>query len=445
MSEAVIAVENLSKRYLVEHKPGSQGHKRYTALRDVVGHELRNFARKAINRARNRYIPQGREIEEFWALKDVNFEIKEGEVVGIIGRNGAGKSTLLKILSRITEPTEGWVLLRGRVGSLLEVGTGFHPELTGRENIYLNGAILGMTRREIAKKFDEIVAFAEVERFLDTPVKRYSSGMYVRLAFAVAAHLEPDILVVDEVLAVGDAEFQQKCLGKMDDVSRREGRTVLFVSHNMGIISKLCPTTVWLDRGSIRQHGPTGAVIREYLSQGAVNHDRIVKLDELPRQHVEGGEIRLTSIEWLCDLPLRHGEEVKARILFEARAPVANVAVGIGFDDLGGRRILTYETDFQDGYRPNLPRAGVYAVDVQIDALPLQPDTYLLEIGCRNGDFDMFDYVPSALQLEVLPGPTTPGFVARRAAGVRLKSRWEWNLGDFLSSASNDHRMLSTI
>jgi lipopolysaccharide transport system ATP-binding protein len=445
MPEPVIAVENLSKRYLVEHKPGSQGHKRYTALRDVIGAELRNFARQAVDLARGQYPSQRREIEEFWALKDVNFEVKEGEVIGIIGRNGAGKSTLLKILSRITEPTAGRVMLRGRVGSLLEVGTGFHPELTGRENIFLNGAILGMTRREIAKKFHEIVAFAEVERFLDTPVKRYSSGMYVRLAFAVAAHLEPDILVVDEVLAVGDIEFQQKCLGKMDEVSRREGRTVLFVSHNMGVISKLCPTTIWLDRGVIRRHGSTAAVIREYLSQGGLNRDRIVKLDDLQRQYVEGDDVRLLSIEWLCDLPLRHGEELKARLVFETRAPVANLAVGIGFCDLGGKRILSYDTDLQDGYRPHLPRPGVYAVEVEIDVLPLQSDTYVLDIGCRNGEFGMFDFIPSALQLEVLPGPKTPAFIARRDSGVRLKSRWEWDLEDLESSLSKDRRMTSTV
>ena len=220
MSDTVIIVENLSKSYLVGHQPVSQGHIRYTALRDVIADQARNIVRNAINIAHGRQVVLGEQVEEFWALKDVTFEVKRGEVLGIIGRNGAGKSTLLKILSRITEPTTGRVVLRGRVASLLEVGTGFHAELTGRENIYLNGAILGMSRAEIRQKFDEIVAFAEVERFLDTPVKRYSSGMYVRLAFAVAAHLEPEILVVDEVLAVGDGEFQRKCIGKMHDIAR---------------------------------------------------------------------------------------------------------------------------------------------------------------------------------------------------------------------------------
>src|SRR5438876_5014189 len=260
MPDAIITVENLSKSYLLGHRTGEWARYHLT-LRDVIAREARNFTRKAIDFFRGRQVVQGDEVEEFWALKNVSFEVKKGEVLGIIGRNGAGKSTLLKILSRITEPTEGQVVLRGRVASLLEVGTGFHPELTGRENIFLNGAILGMTQREIRKKFDEIVAFAEVERFLDTPVKRYSSGMYVRLAFAVAAHLEPEILVVDEVLAVGDAEFQRKCLGKMDEVSRREGRTVLFVSHNMGVITSLCPRAIWLEEGSIREDGDSRKVV----------------------------------------------------------------------------------------------------------------------------------------------------------------------------------------
>jgi lipopolysaccharide transport system ATP-binding protein len=265
MSDAVITVENLSKRYLLGHRSGERGH---NTFREVITREARNFARKAVDVLKGRQVVQGDEVEEFWALRNVSFDVKKGEVVGIIGRNGAGKSTLLKILSRITEPTEGQVVLRGRVASLLEVGTGFHPELTGRENIFLNGAILGMTQREIRKKFDEIVAFAEVERFLDTPVKRYSSGMYVRLAFAVAAHLEPEILVVDEVLAVGDHDFQKKCLGKMHDVASREGRTVLFVSHNLAAISELATRAVLLNAGAVELDGDVARAISTYLSNG---------------------------------------------------------------------------------------------------------------------------------------------------------------------------------
>src|SRR6187549_3628536 len=236
MSEIVISVENLSKCYSVGHRAEPD---KYVTLREVIQRKAHNFARKAIDVFHGRQIIQGDEIEEFWALKDVSFEVKRGEVIGIIGRNGAGKSTLLKILSRITEPTTGRITLEGRVASLLEVGTGFHPELSGRENIFLNGAILGMSMSEITRKFTEIVEFAEIEQFLDTPVKRYSSGMYVRLAFAVAAHLEAEVLIVDEVLAVGDAEFQRKCLGKMRSVSR-SGHTVLLVSHNLSQIESLC-------------------------------------------------------------------------------------------------------------------------------------------------------------------------------------------------------------
>jgi lipopolysaccharide transport system ATP-binding protein len=265
MTKAIITVDNLSKRYLVGHRLQRRGG--YVTLREAFTREARNFTRKALDLVSGRDVIQGDEVEEFWALKEVNFEIKQGEVVGIIGRNGAGKSTLLKILSRITEPTKGRVTLRGRVASLLEVGTGFHNELTGRENIFLNGAILGMTQREIRSKFDEIVDFAGVERFLDTPVKRYSSGMYVRLAFAIAAHLEPEILVVDEVLAVGDAEFQKKCLGKMRDVSQREGRTVLFVSHNLAAVADLTSRAIVLNGGSVSADAPVAEAITHYLSQ----------------------------------------------------------------------------------------------------------------------------------------------------------------------------------
>src|SRR5271165_3563550 len=253
MSDIVIEVENLSKRYLVGHQ--SSQRERYTALRDVFGREVRKFARNAADFVHGRQIVQGDEIEEFWALRNVSFKVKRGEVLGIVGRNGAGKSTLLKILSRITEPDEGRAILHGRVSSLLEVGTGFHPELTGRENIYLNGAILGMRRTEINKKFGEIVEFAELEKFLDTPVKHYSSGMYTRLAFAVAANLETEILLVDEVLAVGDAPFQKKCLGKMSDAAH-QGRTVLFISHNLLAVDSLCSRAICLHEGKIVLEGP---------------------------------------------------------------------------------------------------------------------------------------------------------------------------------------------
>ena len=282
MSDSVITVENLSKKYTIRHANRRQGD-------DGLRHVLQDAAlapwrwlRKVANSngaygdcsphfpARRSLLPAS-SFEDFWALRDVNLQVRQGEVVGIIGRNGAGKSTLLKILSRITEPTAGRIHLKGRVASLLEVGTGFHPELTGRENIFLNGAILGMTRLEIKRNFDEIVAFAEIEKFLDTPVKRYSSGMYVRLAFAVAAHLEPEILIVDEVLAVGDAQFQKKCLGKMSEVAHG-GRTVLFVSHNLASLSALCNRGIVLDKGRKQSDGAIGEAVDHYLSRGAKEH-----------------------------------------------------------------------------------------------------------------------------------------------------------------------------
>ncbi len=263
MSDVAIRAEHIGKKYILQHQR-ARGHRNYTALRDVLAEKL-----KAPFRAlRGVSSPAAPTQEEFWALKDLSFEIRHGEAVGIIGRNGAGKSTLLKLLSRITPPSRGRIELYGRVASLLEVGTGFHPELTGRENIYLNGAILGMSRSEIRRKFDEIVAFAEVERFLDTPVKRYSSGMYVRLAFAVAAHLEPEILIVDEVLAVGDHDFQKKCLGKMDDVAKT-GRTVLFVSHQMATIERLTQRCLVLNSGNVVFDGKTSQAVEKYLELGA--------------------------------------------------------------------------------------------------------------------------------------------------------------------------------
>ena len=260
MSDSIIQVRGIGKSYKISHEGGKES---YTALRDVLAKQAKKIF-SFPKSLRNEGGLKKANTEEFWALKDVSFDIQQGDRVGIIGRNGAGKSTLLKILSRITEPTTGEIRIKGRVASLLEVGTGFHPELTGRENIYLNGAVLGMSRAEIKRKFDEIVDFAEVEKFLDTPVKRYSSGMYVRLAFAVAAHLEPEILVVDEVLAVGDAQFQKKCLGKMEDVSKNEGRTVLFVSHNLSALRSLCNMGVFLQNGILLSHGELNETIKLY-------------------------------------------------------------------------------------------------------------------------------------------------------------------------------------
>ena len=276
-SDTVISVENLSKSYLIGHDGPKES---YHSLRDTIARHGKNYARKAMDMARGKQVIQGDSVEEFWALKDVSFEVKRGEVLGIIGRNGAGKSTLLKVLSRITEPTSGRVVLNGRVASLLEVGTGFHPELTGRENIFLNGAILGMSKLEIKKKFDEIVDFAGVEKFLDTPVKRYSSGMYVRLAFAVAAHLEPEILIIDEVLAVGDAEFQKKCLGKMQDVAKG-GRTVIFVSHQMDAITKLTNRCALLCGGKLVADSSTKEVM--------ISYKNLVK----PKESGEQSEVRM--------------------------------------------------------------------------------------------------------------------------------------------------------
>ena len=265
MAEIVIRTEGLGKKYIIGH----QGTRGYKTFREQILKQVQSVYTRTKKMISGQEVLEGDETEEFWALKDLNFEVEKGDRVGIIGKNGAGKSTLLKVLSRITEPTTGKVFIKGRVASLLEVGTGFHPELTGRENIFLNGAIMGMSRGEIKRKFDEIVDFSGVEKFLDTPVKRYSSGMYVRLAFSVAAHLEPEILVVDEVLAVGDAEFQKKCLGKMQDVSSSEGRTVLFVSHNLMALSSLCNKGIYLKNGQVRSQGEIEDTLSHYTREGS--------------------------------------------------------------------------------------------------------------------------------------------------------------------------------
>ena len=416
MSHAAIIAEGIGKKYLLQHQ---QTGKNYKALRDIIAGKAKSLA--TLGRNLNRPA-----VEEFWALREVSFQINHGEVVGIIGRNGAGKSTLLKLLSRITEPTTGKIRLRGRVASLLEVGTGFHPELTGRENIFLNGAILGMSRAEITRKFDEIVAFAEVERFLDTPVKRYSSGMYVRLAFAVAAHLEPEILIVDEVLAVGDASFQKKCLGKMQDVSKG-GRTVLFVSHNMGAVASLCQKGIWLQKGRVMKIGGAREIVDEYLTVNSSSQKTVVDLEAARRTGDAGRRLKILRLEWLSGLPLQHGEKFSMRIHFSTREPVDAVSVGLGFSNLEGIRLLSYDTDFQDGHRPDIGKDSICHTDITVDELPLAPGLYNFSVGCRSGDAFGLDYIPEAGQVEVVMGPKTPGYINVPGAGVRLTSQWSWN------------------
>jgi len=425
MNDTVIRVENLSKSYRVGHLSVT-GRRNYTTLRDVVARGFNNFARQAADMLRGQQIVQGDEVEEFWALKDVSFEVKQGEVLGIIGRNGAGKSTLLKILSRITEPTEGRVLLRGRVASLLEVGTGFHPELTGRENIFLNGAILGMRQREIRGKFDEIVAFAEVEKFLDTPVKRYSSGMYVRLAFAVAAHLEPEILVVDEVLAVGDAEFQKKCLGKMHDVASLEGRTVLFVSHNHAAIRNLCSHAIMLRSGVATPKENVALALERYSSE------RQASLGSSWHRPLTLAR-KATWFETIC-VQLRGAQP---RLQLECSCDVISQKSGnpsfisVDFIDPTMATIMQAEPR-SEPFIGGAP--GRYRVDLLIDLPPLVPGVYRLNFWLGSHNTQTIDHVRQVVAIEIVENPNfqrtypyTPdhGFVVptSRASVIQLEPR----------------------
>jgi lipopolysaccharide transport system ATP-binding protein len=407
MSDTVISVEHLSKLYRISH---SQNGSPYTTFRDAIanraGTPFKAMA-KAIRRTRNGSNgshPSGADtatgsIEDFWALKDVSFEIKQGDVVGIIGRNGAGKSTLLKILSRITEPTRGRVRIRGRVASLLEVGTGFHPELSGRENVYLNGAILGMSRTEIKTKFDEIVAFAEVEKFLDTPVKRYSSGMYVRLAFAVAAHLEPEILIVDEVLAVGDAEFQKKCLGKMHDVATG-GRTVLFVSHQIGAIRRLCTAACLLNSGQTEGITSIDAAVNGYITSMKESPFDL-DLSGVPRRDDVGQSAKILRIRIPSESFFQYGEPLVVIFTVECHSPITNASVGIGFDTLDGSRVMTLDADNTPAPLLKLP-AGTHEVRFEVDRNPLHPATYNCSVGLVSGNH-LLDFIANCAVWDVLP------------------------------------------
>lgn len=379
MSNTVIRVENLGKKYLLNHQQakGSQ----YKALRDVLADSAKSVVQNLNPLYKEKSSNPMR--EEFWALNDVSFEIKQGDRVGIIGRNGAGKSTLLKILSRITEPTTGCISIKGRVASLLEVGTGFHPELTGRENIFLNGAVLGMRKAEIKRKFDEIVAFAEVENFLDTPVKRYSSGMYVRLAFAVAAHLEPEILIVDEVLAVGDAQFQKKCLGKMEEVGRG-GRTVLFVSHNMSVLKSLCTHGILLSQGSLKYQGLASKCVEIYLNNSIVNKKQDGQIFWKLDQSAPGTKIlRLRSIRILDNQLLPRGyfeatESIQIEISYKILSSVRGMRFVLQIINAEGINVFSTTDHLLRGNKyeeigdyqtictipPNLMNKGIYYVKV---------------------------------------------------------------------------------
>jgi len=423
----VITVENLGKKYLLSHQNQRQP---YVALRDVIAEKTNAIGRRLLHPFRSSNLTPRPCAEDFWALKDVSFEITQGERVGIIGRNGAGKSTLLKILSRIVEPTIGRVRIKGRIVSLLEVGTGFHPELTGRENVYLNGAILGMTRAEIKKKFDEIVYFAEIEKFLDTPVKRYSSGMYVRLAFAVAAHLEPEILLVDEVLAVGDAQFQKKCLGKMEDVSAREGRTILFVSHNMAAVGQLCDRGLWLERGTIKSMGAVSNVVDEYLSDGdaaagvriwsgsesAPGNERISLLVVRMRDHLD---------EVSAQLDMEHSFSVELE--YEIHAPHAQLRTGFWIYTAEGVLVFVAGDNEDTAWRGVKRPAGRYLSRCRIPSMLLNSGRYSVTVAADIQGSELLFLQHNVLSFQV--EQTGPSLLdgAQRSPGI-IRPSLEWRV-----------------
>jgi lipopolysaccharide transport system ATP-binding protein len=401
MSDVIIKVEELSKQYRL----GQVG-------TGMLAHDINRWWHR-IRGKDNPYLKIGEENDRsqkgtsdyVWALKDINFQVRRGEVLGIIGRNGAGKSTLLKILSRTTTPSTGTVKVKGRIASLLEVGTGFHPELSGRDNIFLNGAILGMTRQEIKRKFDEIVDFSGVDRYIDTPVKRYSSGMYVRLAFAVAAHLDPEILIVDEVLAVGDSEFQKKCLGKMKDVSDRDGRTVLFVSHNMAAINTLCSKGLVLQNGTIKKDGSTGECVKLYLTENQT-FSRINLADRKDR--TGNGLFRFEEIVFLDkDFNARNnflsGNELNIQIKYKTLndEPLRNVSISMGIKNSMDMQLTVVSNEYSGAIFESLPPEGT--IICKIPRLPLLGDTFSLNLFSRvNGEIS--DWIMNACVLEIETG-----------------------------------------
>ena len=428
MPELAIRVENLSKQYKIGSAPGrSAARSHYRTLRETLTDAVTSPLRR-LKSGNGNSKPSKNEL--IWALQDVSFTVNKGQVLGVIGRNGAGKSTLLKILSRVTEPTTGTAEIHGRVGSLLEVGTGFHPELTGRENIYLNGAILGMKHAEIDRKFDEIVAFSEVEKFIDTPVKRYSSGMYLRLAFAVAAHLEPEILVVDEVLAVGDAEFQRKCLGKMSDVAQ-EGRTVLFVSHNMSAILRLTEETIVLDKGQLVLRAPTSKAVDFYMSAGfSQQGERTWLANEIPpdAHPFEPLSMRLRDRQNRVVDTVRSTEPVTIEMEYRLLEPITGLRLGIYLLTARGEYVFTtFDTDDPQVFETYRVRpAGAYISRCQIPADMLNEGRYILGVNASSYRIRRFFQDEQALTFNVdaagAPGTQWPEL---RLGPVRPRLEWQ--------------------
>jgi lipopolysaccharide transport system ATP-binding protein len=415
-NDIVIRVENLGKKYLIRHEQ----RERYVALRDVLTNKFKSIGRKVLQPMSHELRAKNSSEEDFWALKDVSFEIKQGERVGIIGRNGAGKTTLLKLLSRITEPTAGRITLKGRVASLLEVGTGFHPELTGRENIFLNGAILGMSKVEIKKKFDEIVDFAEIEKFLDTPVKRYSSGMYVRLAFAVAAHLEPEILIVDEVLAVGDAQFQKKCIGKMEEVGK-EGRTVLFVSHNMPAVQRLCGTAIILKNGRMIAFDEVSSVVKIYLDNGGNEVYSWVR-DAEAGSDAYISKIMLVDQHYGNVTFVETGSDVRVAFEFIINNATKNLQVSVGLLDEYGNVIFGSSPQDSGIGVPESP--GKHRAIVTYPKDLLQPRLYGIRVVLwtpDNGILDCMDKIHFIPQETASLANSTPG---GRAGIIAIRCKW---------------------
>jgi len=419
MVSPVIEIESISKRYLIGKKLA------YGSLREEIALALSAPFRR---RKKDRSLDDGDDM--LWALKDVSFDVHEGEVVGIIGKNGAGKSTLLKILSRITDPTEGRITMHGRMASLLEVGTGFHPELTGRENIFLNGALLGMSNVEIRKKFDEIVAFSEIEKFLDTPVKRYSSGMYVRLAFAVAAHLEPEILIVDEVLAVGDAAFQQKCLGKMGDVAKG-GRTILFVSHNMAAVRKLCTRAVLLEGGRVAASGDVEDVTEQYLNSGAVEEGAgPFHIMGIPYHNKKIdftiNDVKITDLEGEEITSLCTGDGIRLRVAYTANKKLLAPGLRLSCKTRFNMELFRLSTTPISGYEiKEIYGKGFF--ELVLDDIPMLGGVYFLDIGLHRANVELYFNIEGAVRLNVMPTDVYgSGFSMDNQRGL-IFVKHEWN------------------